>query len=457
MKSRNDAVADPVKTVALASLGCVKNTEDSEYILGRLKRAGFVFTARPEEADAIIVNTCGFIESARDESLQVIRDMNGYRARGRLKRLIVAGCMADLDRDLVHREAPFVDGFLSPFRMDRIERLVSGKIRSCRRSAAFPPPGYHPSCRRVRITPAAYAYVKIADGCDNRCSFCRIPAIRGPYRSKHPASVLREMKSLARAGTREVILISQDNTRYGRDRSESPGLAGLLDRLADLQEIYRIRLLYLHPDRIDPTLLNCIFSHDRICNYLDVPLQHVNRGVLKSMGRTGNPDGYRRLVETIRGCNPDVALRTTFITGFPGESVQAFSELEAFVAKGWFDHVGVFVYSPEPGTPAESLTRDVSPQEADFRRERLMLIQQDHLQTRNSRFLNRVVEVLVDESDPKMPGCSLARMDSQAPDIDTVVHVSGDLPSGTVLPVLIRRAEPYDFFAEPLPADRAIS
>jgi ribosomal protein S12 methylthiotransferase len=438
-------------SVAMASLGCVKNTEDAENILGRVLRAGFNVTPNPAEADIIIVNTCGFLESARDESFDMIRSMNRYREEGCLKRLVVAGCMADIDREIIEERTPFVDAFLSPFMLESTIDVIKGSPVIEKQTDRYPVPQCLPADQRFMLTPPSYAYLKIADGCNNGCSYCRIPQIRGTFRSKPVRDVLKEAESLGEAGVRELILISQDSTQYGTDLDEDVRFPVLVENLAEISSLFWIRLMYLHPARIDDRLLTAMMNHEAICKYLDIPLQHVNEKVLKLMGRPGNSDQYRRLMERIRTACPGMTLRSTFITGFPGESERAFKELESFVSEGWLDHIGIFTYSQEPGTSASKLPERISHECAVSRREKLMLIHQDQRIRENRKWMNATVTVLIDEPDPENPGYSLARMESQAPDVDSVVHVAGGLPSGTVLPVKIVGAEPYDFMAEPFP------
>jgi ribosomal protein S12 methylthiotransferase len=345
------------KKVALVSLGCAKNLVDSEVMLGVLKAAGYGFAGRPEDADIVIVNTCGFIAPARAEAEETLAAVLALK-KGRPRLTVVAaGCYVERDRAALEAKFPGVDAWTGVRSFDRIAALVEG--RPVRRSARTYL--YSDASPRLVTTPGAWAYVKISEGCGHRCAFCAIPLIKGPYRSRSVASVVREARALAAQGVKEIDLISHDSTWFGRDRHERDGLARLLERLGGLDGLEWLRFLYGYPEEVSDALLGAM-AGPKVCRYFDIPFQHADRRLLKAMGR--GLDGRRalRLIERLRTRLPGSVVRTSLIVGFPGEGRKEFAALKGFVREARFDHLGVFAYSPERGTEASDLEDTVSPE-----------------------------------------------------------------------------------------------
>lgn len=447
---------DPVETIkepqqnlptaALVSLGCAKNTVDSEYILGKIRDARILITSDPASADVIIVNTCGFLDEARKEAVETVQEMAGYRQRGRLRRIIVTGCMAERDQSLFHSVMDLsVDCFMSPFSLDSIVDLIHGTVYPAGENAE--PLHLHPylATRRVRVTPASYAYIKVADGCSNRCAYCRIPYLRGEYRSKPIEDVVEEARGLITDGVREINLISQDTASYGCERSGLPRLGDLIDRLVELDGLDWLRILYSHPFHLTDDILERFAEIGSLCNYLDIPIQHVNQTVLKSMNRPGSPRSVRRIFERIRDRVSGITIRTTVMTGYPGETRRAYTELRRFVEEGWVDHLGVFCFSPEPDTTARYLQDRISQEVAMERRDELLSIQQAIVLKKNQSMIGSMRVILVDETNESEG--SIGRMESQAPEVDSVVHLDQEIPVGSFVAAQIRDVEPYDLFA----------
>ncbi len=431
--------------VAMVSLGCAKNTVDAETMLGNIRDAGLRITSDPAEAEVIIVNTCGFLQAAREEAVETIREMASFRRLGRLKRIIVTGCMADRDRGILESELDSdSDRFVSPFDHETLVDVVMGNVPG-QISVREPPEAFSEQIlRRLPVTPVSYAYVKIADGCSNRCAYCRIPYLRGAYRSKPLDTVIGEVRELIAGGVREIDLISQDTAMYGSETAGPGDLAALLDRLVELDDLGWVRLLYLHPMHVTERVLDRVAGLGTICKYLDLPIQHVDRGVLRRMNRSGSVGGIRRIFETIRRRVPGITIRTTLMTGYPGETIRAYRELRAFVEDGLADHLGVFCFSPEPDTAAWKLHRTIESGLAEERRAELMQIQQGIVEKRNGELMGAMRVVLVDECGE---GGAVGRMESQAPEVDAVVHLDRMIAPGTFVVARIEDAGPYDFFA----------
>ena len=354
--------------IGLVSLGCPKNLVDGEVMLGLAREAGHEITADAAAAEVIVVNTCAFIDVAKEESIDAILEMARLKRDGGCRKLIVTGCLAERYRADLQREIPEIDACLGTGEVPEIVGAIAGTaapLRLFRGSEellrtpepALPTYLYAASTPRLRTTPRHYAYVKVAEGCDYRCAFCIIPTLRGHYRSRDEASIVREAEQLAADGVREVLLISQDTTFFGLDRQERGALPRLLRRLNRMSGLEWIRLLYLYPTTISDDVLDAMAECEKVCKYIDLPLQHASGAVLRRMRRPGNRQAYDALLARIRRRVPDVTLRTTFIVGFPGETPAEFDELRAFVADTGFDHIGVFTYSHEEGTPAFALER----------------------------------------------------------------------------------------------------
>ena len=453
---------NPMK-VGLISLGCPKNLVDSEVMLGLAKEAGHELTQDAASADVIVVNTCAFIDSAKQESIDTILEMAQHKSTGACKRLIVTGCMAERYRDELKKEIPEIDAVLGTGEVPRIVEAVQGATCGVQgataplnffRGKSLPTYLYDADTPRYLATPKHYAYVKIAEGCDYKCAFCIIPTLRGEYRSRPAESIVREARALASRGVKELLLISQDTTFYGVDRGERSALARLLRDLNRVDGLEWIRLLYLYPTTIDDDMLAAMAECEKVCKYVDLPLQHASNDVLKRMKRPGNRQSYDRLFHRIRERVPGVALRTTFIVGFPGETDADVAALEQFVADHAFDHVGVFTYSHEEGTSAFELDDDVPAREKQARRRRIMGLQKRLIAGRHRARLGERVRVVVDGPSSDHELVLRARLASQAPDIDASVVLTECDPSafrpGDFVEVELVGAREYDFVARPM-------
>jgi ribosomal protein S12 methylthiotransferase len=435
--------------VGFVSLGCPKNLVDTEIMLGSLRRDGCAVSTDPAESDVIVVNTCGFIEPAKRESIETILEMAEHKKTGRCRRLVVAGCLVQRYHQQLRREIPEIDAFVS---LDQLEGIVKA-VRSDLRGAAFDPAApisgaaralYDHRQARVLATLPHLAYLKISEGCDHPCSFCAIPSMRGAMRSRRVESLVAEASDLAGGGVRELVLIAQDSTDYGRDLGDGTDLPVLLRALERVDGIEWIRIHYAYPNRVTPALLETMARSAKVCRYLDVPLQHADAAILKAMKRGGGRRLFAALLEEIRAVMPDCAVRTTFIVGFPGESEAAFEDLLDFVRASRFDHLGVFTYSHEEGTSAFELADDVPQEVKEERRRRLMEAQSAIALESNLRLVGKTVRVRVDRKDPG--GHFFAgRMASQAPDVDSRVLIAGHPAHlGRLIDVRIEAAHPYD-------------
>lgn len=431
------------KSVALVSLGCAKNLVDSEVVLGGFRAAGYLLRPNPAAAGVIIVNTCGFIGPAREEAETEIRRALRLKRRDPLKKVVVAGCYVERDGPRLRSLFPGVDLWTGVRDFDRLAGLLAGLPFRPRRRTFL----YDDLTPRVLSTPKGWAYLKISEGCPHRCSFCAIPAIKGPYRSRPPASIVREAARLVAAGVREIDLVSQDSTFYGRDLGRREGLAGLLESLCRVRGLSWIRVLYGYPGEVTDRLLD-VMNEPRVCAYLDLPFQHADPAVLRAMGR--GLDGRRALslIEKIRTRLPGVAIRTSLIVGFPGERRRAFTALRSFVERARFDHLGVFVYSPEPGTPAFGRPVGIPADEAESRREEIMALQAGISLGKNRARVGGTVEVLCEDRRPGVRARYIGRTRFQAPEVDGVVILdaaaSGQDLRGTIRKVAITAAGVYD-------------
>jgi ribosomal protein S12 methylthiotransferase len=406
-----------VLRIHLASLGCAKNLVDSERLLARLATAGALVGAPAEEADVVLVNTCGFIDPARRESLAVIADYVALKAERPDLKLFVLGCLVVRDGEALRRDLPAVDGF---FGIDEHDAIA----RACGLA------GEETGDTRLLLTPSHTAYLRIADGCDNRCSYCTIPSIRGAFRSRPADEILAEARSLAALGVRELNLIGQDTTAYGKDIPGGPGIVGLLERLDAIDGVRWVRLLYAHPARLGDDLIRAYARLEKLVPYVDLPLQHASDRILSAMGRRVDRGAIGSLLSRLREAVPEIALRTTFIVGFPGETDAEFAELIAFIEETRFDHVGAFAYSPEPGTAAAEMPSRVPPDVVAERLERLLAAQTVIVLETNRTRVGDVVDVLIDGSDGT-PGVTIGRTATQAPDVDPVTRVRGRQEQGT--------------------------
>jgi ribosomal protein S12 methylthiotransferase len=433
----------------LVSLGCAKNTVDSESMGRLLGRAGYLVSAEAQDADVLIVNTCGFIGPAKEESLRILREL--AEAKRSDQRLIAAGCLTQRYGAQIARDIPGIDGILGTRRwMDIVEVVQSIRAKS------IPEPLYHlpevatvgtdeRGIDRVAIQGAS-AYLKIADGCRRPCAFCAIPLIKGTAVSRPMESILQEAKLLQSGGVRELILIAQDTTDYGHDLGLRDGLAKLLESIVNqAPDIEWIRVMYAYPGYVTDRLIEVMATHDQILPYLDMPLQHANREVLRNMRRPANLEWVNSTLEKMRAAIPDLALRTTFIVGYPGETEDQFQDLLSFVETIRFDRVGAFPFSFEPGTTSEPLGDPVAPEIKQDRLERLMTVQQKISLERNQEFIGRRLTTLIEGTQE---GISLGRTYRDAPEVDGLVLIEGDIPVGEMLPVLITGALPYDLSGE---------
>ena len=465
--------------VGMISLGCPKNLVDSEVMLGLAQQGGHELTQDAGEADVLIVNTCAFIDSAKQESIDTILEMARHKTDGSCKRLIVTGCMAERYRDELRKEIPEIDAVLGTGQVPEIVGAITGvastgasrltffksglpsapsAIRNpqsaIRNPGALPTYIYDADTPRLMATPRHYAYIKIAEGCDYKCAFCIIPTLRGEYRSRPGDSIVREARALAARGVKELLLISQDTTFYGIDRNERGALGRLLRELNTVDGLEWIRLLYLYPTTIDDDTLAAMAECDKICNYIDLPLQHASNAVLKRMKRPGTRQTYDKLLTRIRARVPGVALRTTFIVGFPGETEADAEELCGFIGDHAFDHVGVFTYSHEEGTSAYQLDDDVAARSKAARRSRVMGLQKRLVQKRQRARIGERVRVLVDGPSPEHVLVLKARLATQAPDIDASVFLTecdpSDFRPGDFAEVEIVGSREYDLIGRPV-------
>jgi len=443
-----------MKKIGFISLGCPKNLVDSEVMMGQLKANGYQITANAEEADTVVVNTCGFIDSAKKESIDTILEAAQLKVTGKAKRLVVAGCLVERYRDELKAAMPEVDAFIGTSQINDILAVCDPKTNT--RSLPVVPLGnqtstylYDESTPRILATPSHYAFVKIAEGCDRPCAFCFIPQMRGHFRSRRFGSIVAEAHQLAEEGVKELILVAQDSSRYGEDLGKLDALPGLIRELTKTDGIEWVRVMYTYPTHISDGFLDAIADEPKAVNYLDMPLQHASQNVLKLMKRGGNRKSLERLIERVRKRVPNIAVRTTFITGFPGETEADFEELMAFIKNVEFDRVGVFTYSDEEGTPAFDLPNKVPHRTAARRRTSLMKVQSRISKRRNKARVGDVVRVLFEGESKETELLWQGRMETQAPDIDGCILIN-DVPDG-LLPaegdfvnVEITEAHEYD-------------
>jgi ribosomal protein S12 methylthiotransferase len=456
------------------SLGCPKNLVDGEVMLGYARDAGYEITADASQADVIVVNTCAFIDEAKEESVEAILEMAQLKRDGGVRRLVVTGCLAERYRDQLQAEIPEIDVVLGTGQVPEITGALTGADPAARpvtlhrngsalraqpaaprtKPPALPTYLYDAETPRLITTPRHFAYVKIAEGCDYTCAFCIIPTLRGKYRSRGADSIVAEAEALVARGVCEILLISQDTTFFGLDRGERGALASLLRRLDAVAGLTWIRLLYLYPTTITDDVLDAMAESEKVCRYIDLPLQHASADVLRRMRRPGNRQAYDKLLGRIRARVPGVTLRTTFIVGFPGETADDFRQLRAFVEDTGFDHVGVFTYSHEEDTRAFALDDDVAAELKRARREELMGVQRAMVEARNRARIGQEVVVMLDGPVPDADLVLQGRLAGQAPDIDPVVYLSECDPAlvrpGELVRARITDARDYDLVATTL-------
>jgi ribosomal protein S12 methylthiotransferase len=443
-----------MKKVGFISLGCPKNLVDSEVMMGQLKANGYELTADAGEADTVVVNTCGFIDAAKKESIDTILEAARLKTNGKATRLVVAGCLVERYRDELKASLPEVDAFIGTSQINDILAVCDPKtdtrslpiVSLGNQSATYL---YDESTPRVLATPSHYAFIKIAEGCDRPCAFCFIPQMRGHFRSRRFGSIVAEAHQLAEEGVKELILVAQDSSRYGEDLGKQDALAHLLRELAHTDGIEWVRVMYTYPTHISDAFLDVLAEEPKAVKYLDMPLQHASQNVLKLMKRGGNRASLEKLIKRVRDRVPGIAVRTTFITGFPGETDEDFEELLAFIKNVEFDRVGVFTYSDEEGTPAFDLPNKVDPKTAKRRRSLLMREQSRISRKRNKAKIGEVVRVIFEGESSESELLWQGRMETQAPDIDGCVLIN-DAPEdfapapGDLVNVMITGAQEYD-------------
>jgi ribosomal protein S12 methylthiotransferase len=459
----------------MVSLGCPKNLVDSEVMLGLAQESGHELTRDAADADVIVVNTCAFIDKAKQESIDTILEMAELKKTGRCRRLVVTGCMAERYRDELKAQIPEIDAVLGTGEVPEIVSALGSGIRDQGSKTLFPllrsngepvnsrspipdPRSlptyiYDAETPRLLATPRHYAYIKIAEGCDYKCAFCIIPTLRGNYRSRPADSIVREARMLVARGVKELLLISQDTSFYGVDRGERGALARLLRELNAIDGLEWIRMLYLYPTTIGDDVLDAIAECEKVCNYIDLPLQHASDRVLKRMKRPGTRASYERLLDRIRHRIPGVTLRTTFIVGFPGETDDDFAQLQDFVKTLGFDHVGVFTYSHEEGTSAHGFEDDVPAKVKTQRQSRLMGLQKQIVAKAQQLRVGQHVRLLVDGPSSEHELVLRARLEGHAPDIDPVVYLTdcdpSDFTAGQFIQAQIVGSREYDLIAAP--------
>ncbi|NMB45564.1 MAG: 30S ribosomal protein S12 methylthiotransferase RimO [Firmicutes bacterium] len=434
----------------MISLGCAKNLVDSEIMLGDLQRAGYEMTNSAGEADVIVVNTCGFIGPAKEESINTILEMANYKQTHRCRALIVTGCLSQRYGQELMWEMPEIDGMLGTGELDRLPELLEA-VFGGERPLYIGQPGYNydgPLPRLVTTAPHS-VYLKIAEGCSHSCAYCVIPAIRGPYRSRSMVSIIEEAKRLVLDGAKELILIAQDTSAYGKDLPGSPGLPELLQELSKLPDIHWLRVLYTYPTTFSARLIDEYVRNPKVCHYVDLPLQHASNHVLRRMGRGAVAKAQRQLIDRLRKAIPDVALRSSFIVGFPGETETDFKELLDFLEDVKFDHVGIFTYSAEEGSRAARLPDQIPESVKKERWHRAMSLQQEIAEKKNQARVGRVYEVLIDGPSEETDLVLTARSQYQAPEVDGQIYIGNRwLPAGELAQARIIESHTYDLVAE---------
>lgn len=442
----------PRKKVCLVSLGCPKNLVDAEVMLGHLPPDRFEIITEEEAADILIINTCAFINDAQEESVDTILEAARFKEEGQCRMLIVTGCLPQRYRDELATELPEVDLFMGTGDAARIVELIDqwqGSQQQINATSANPQALYDHLTPRAKASPFYSAYVKIAEGCSNHCSYCIIPKLRGMLRSRSIDSIVQEVQKLVKEGVKEVNLIAQDITAFGQDRSDGATLEELLQELVKIEDLSWLRLLYAYPDGISNELIDLIASEDKICNYLDLPLQHINDDILSMMNRRIDAQGSRQLISRLRERIPDMTLRTSFIVGFPGETDAQYQQLLEFVEEGHFDRVGVFRYSREEGTAAANLDNQVDETIKKRRLDKLMKAQSRVSFRKHRDLVGKVVPVLIEGYSEETELLLQGRSPSQAPDIDGLVYVtSGQADVGDIVDLKITDTTEYDLIGE---------
>lgn len=434
------------RKLAVVTLGCEKNLVDSEVMMGLVAKKGYEIVQNPEEAEIIIVNTCGFIDAAKAESVKTILSMAQYKEEGSCKALLAAGCMAQRYQDELIREIPEIDGIVGTGEFYRIGELIDMAVDGIEKPRFVGNPVYlYDEFTPRLVTGGPSAYIKIAEGCDHSCTFCAIPRMRGKFRSRPVESVVAEAESLVRQGVKEIMLIAQDSTRYGLDVYGKPNLHGLLEALNSVEGLEWIRLHYAYPGFFTDEVIEAFARLPKVAKYIDMPLQHSEDHILKAMRRPGRQAQIRKLAAKIRDRVPDVALRTSFIVGFPGETEQDFENLCRFVREVGFDRIGVFTYSPEEGTPSAEMEGQVPQNVKERRASILMEVGREVAAKKSAQRVGRVLKVLIERRDDETPDVYIGRSEYDAKEIDGQVFVTGKRDMGIGEFVNVRITHSYDF------------
>ena len=423
------------KTLNLISLGCAKNLVDSEILLGGLNKTNVSITKDPEKADTIVVNTCGFLDIAREESVDTILQAAEMKRTGSLKELVVMGCLSERYPQELKKEIPEVDRIFGSNDHQQIVSFLTGK------EFAKDDPLFY----RSLMTPNHYAYIKIAEGCDNGCSFCSIPIMRGLQKSRTISSIMDEAERLALNGTKELLVIAQDSTSYGWDLEKKVYLSDLLKELNTINGIEWIRVHYAHPAHLSQRIIDAIASCDKVCNYLDMPIQHASDDMLKAMRRGLGQDGIKNRISRLRDAVPNIALRTTLIVGHPGEREDDYHQLKDFVEEIRFDRLGIFTYSEEEGTLAADLKDDIPREVKDNRKNEILELQHEISLEKNESFIGKRLRVIIDESQGNV---TVGRSEYDSPEIDNIIHIKGTAEVGVFHDIQIIEANEYELIGE---------
>ena len=425
------------KVVNIISLGCAKNLVDSEILLGGLHKSDLVVTDNPENADTIIINTCGFLDIAREESVDTILQAAELKKTGRPSELVVMGCLSERYPEELTSEVPEIDQIFGSNDHRQIVSFLTGKDFSKDDPLFF----------RSLMTPNHYAYIKIAEGCDNGCSFCSIPIMRGLQKSRTIPAIMDEAVKLAENGTKELLVIAQDSTSYGWDLDQKVYLSDLLKNLNTVDGIEWIRVHYAHPAHLSQRIIDSIADSDKVCNYLDMPVQHASDIILKSMKRGLNQQGIRDKINRLRDASPGIAIRTTLIVGYPGETEQDFNELYNFVKDIRFDRLGVFTYSEEEGTSAADLDDNIPQEVKNDRKNQIIELQHDISLARNESFIGKEIRVLVDQTENNI---GVGRTEYDSPEIDNIVKIEGKVSKGEFVNIAVNSANEYELIGKPV-------
>jgi ribosomal protein S12 methylthiotransferase len=432
--------------IFFVSLGCDKNLVDSEVMLGILRESGYLITNEEQEADIIIINTCSFIHDAKQESIETIFEMIQYKEQGNCKGVIVTGCLSQRYQDELVKEIPEIDGVLGATNYDEILKTVNS-ILSKKKYISFKDINYTPDpyINRITTTISQFAYLKISEGCNNNCTYCIIPKLRGKLRSRTIESLVDEASYLAKQGKKELILVAQDLAKYGIDLYGENKLTDLLHELCKIEDIEWIRLLYCYPEDITDDLIDVIAKEDKILKYIDIPIQHISNEILKKMARKSNKEKIITVINKLRSKIPNICIRTTLIVGFPGETDEHFEELEQFVSESKFDRLGVFTYSPEEDTKAAIMDNQINEELKESRRERIMLIQQKISEENNSKLIGSVLDVIIEGYIPD-DNVYIGRTYRDAPNVDGLIFIesSYELLSGQIVEAKIIDSNQYD-------------